>query len=232
MRAGYFIMKNLWNILKTCILFKNMEITSIDNLLSKSNYSINYYNKDTFIAYEGDSCTSIGIVLSGNIEIQKAFASGKTVTIAKLSSGNIFGEVIIFSEVNKYPSTILSASDTSVLFISKTDIIKLCSLNNIMLSNFMGLLSNKILVLNKKLKNLSYETLRQRITNLLLEYYTTSNCLMFQLEYSRQEMAEQLGVPRPSLSRELSNMKNDGLIDYHKNTFKILDLGKLENILF
>nr|WP_242949572.1 helix-turn-helix domain-containing protein [Clostridium pasteurianum] len=44
-------------------------------------------------------------------------------------------------------------------------------------------------------------------------------------------MAEELGIPRPSLSRELVNMKKDGLIDFHKNTFKILNLEAMEDIL-
>ncbi len=54
--------------------------------------------------------------------------------------------------MNKYPSTILSNSNSSVMFISKEDIIKLCSLDSLILNNLMGLLSNKILMLNKKLK--------------------------------------------------------------------------------
>ncbi|MCS4515791.1 cyclic nucleotide-binding domain-containing protein [Clostridium botulinum] len=92
------------------------------------------------------------MILDGSIEIQKLFSSGKTVTITTLSTGDIFGEVIVFSSMNKYPSTILSNSNSSVMFISKEDIIKLCSLDSLILNNLMGLLSNKILMLNKKLK--------------------------------------------------------------------------------
>ena len=86
-------------------------------------------------------------------------------------------------------------------------------------------------MLNKKLKNLSYETLRQKITSFLLEIYHINKKALFQVNSSRKEMAEALGVPRPSLSRELINMKKDGLIDFHKNTFKILDLEAMEDIL-
>lgn len=104
-------------------------------------------------------------------------------------------------------------------------------MNVSILNNFMGLLSNKILMLNKKLKNLSYETLRQKIASLLLESYHINKKALFQINSSRKEMAESLGVPRPSLSRELINMKKDGLIDFHKNAFKILNLEAMEDIL-
>lgn len=224
-------MNDVYIILKKCILFINLEIESINSLLLQSTYSINYYSKNQLIACEGENCINIGIVLTGSVEIQKNSVSGKSITIAKLSSGNIFGEIIIFSDINKYPSTIIASEKSEIMFISKNDILKLCSINITFLNNFMSLLSNRILLLNKKLKNLSYETLRQKISNFLIENYVLNKSFIFQINYSRQEMAEALGVPRPSLSRELANMKNDGLIDYHKNTFKILDLNNLKNIL-
>ncbi|WP_010238597.1 Crp/Fnr family transcriptional regulator [Clostridium arbusti] len=224
-------MDNLTDILKTCIIFKNFNKEDIEILFKKINYNIYSYIKEETIAMEGENCSNIGIVLEGSIEIKKFFASGKTVTIAKFLSGDIFGEVIIFSDINKYPSTIVASDNCKILFISKEDIVTLCGLNNLVLNNFMGLLSNKILILNKKLKNLSYETLRQKISSFLLESYHMNEKIIFQISSSRSQMAEELGVPRPSLSRELVNMKKDGLIDFHKNTFKILDLGSMEDIL-
>lgn len=224
-------MSNLIDILHNCIIFKNFNSENIELLLNKVNYKLCSYSKDETIAMEGEKCSSIGIILDGSIEIKKNFASGKTITIAKFLSGDIFGEVIIFSDMNRYPSTIMASSNCNILFISKENIITLCKLDNLILNNFMGLLSNKILMLNKKLKNLSYETLRQKITSLLLENYYINKKNIFQISSSRKEMAEELGIPRPSLSRELVNMKKDGLIDFHKNAFKILNLEAMEDIL-
>lgn len=224
-------MNNLTDILKNCVIFKNFNEEDIKTLLAKIDYKICSYLKDETIAIEGDNCSSIGVIINGSIEIKKFFASGKTVTIAKFFSGDIFGEVIIFSDINKYPSTIVASQNSQILFISKEDIVTLCSMNVSILKNFMGLLSNKILMLNNKLKNLSYETLRQKITSFLLESYHINRKTLFQINSSRKEMAESLGVPRPSLSRELINMKKDGLIDFHKNAFKILNLEAMEDIL-
>lgn len=224
-------MDNLINVLKNCVIFKNFNKEDIETLLAKIDYKIYSYLKDETIAVEGEKCSNIGIILEGSIEIKKFFASGKIVTIAKFLSGDIFGEVVIFSDINKYPSTIVASDNCKILFVSKENIVTLCSLNSLVLNNFMGLLSNKILILNKKLKNLSYETLRQKISSLLLENYHMNEKIIFQISSSRREMAEELGVPRPSLSRELVNMKKDELIDFHKNTFKILNLEALEDIL-
>lgn len=109
--------------------------------------------------------------------------------------------------------------------------LKLCSLNTSVLNNFMGLLSNKILMLNKKVKTLSYQNIRQKLCNYLLEESKKQNSFILKMSVSRKEMAEQLGIPRPSLSREMINMKEEGLIEFEKNIIRILDEEALETEL-
>ena len=48
---------------------------------------------------------------------------------------------------------------------------------------------------------------------------------------TKQKLSEILGIPRPSLSRELINMKELGIIDYSRDFIKILDKKKLEDLL-
>ncbi|MBI6872605.1 Crp/Fnr family transcriptional regulator [Clostridium aciditolerans] len=224
-------MKDLISILKQCILMKSFSEDDIEELLKNINYSVNSYSKGEIIALEGSNCSSIGIVLSGSVEVQKIYASGKTVTISKLNEGHIFGEVIIFSNRSTYPATIASPENSKVMFISKENILKLSSINSKFLNNFMTLLSNKILMLNNKLRNISYQTIRQKIASYILEEYESQQKLTIKLSCTKKEMAEQLGIPRPSLSRELINMKDEGIIDFVKNTITILDLELLEEIL-
>ncbi|BDR81687.1 cAMP-binding protein [Clostridium tetani] len=218
-------------VLKNSIVFKNIEEKDIIKILDSINYTIKFFHREENIAIEEDPCQSLGIIISGNVEIQKIFASGKVITIDRLKQGNIFGEVIIFSNMRKYPATITAVQEASIMFISKEEILKLCSLNSKFLNNFMGLLSNKILMLNKKVKNLSYNSIRQKVISYLLQEYEKRGNLILKLNISRKEMAELLGVPRPSLSREMIKMKEEGLIDFNKNIIKILDEEALEDIL-
>ncbi|MCX7748316.1 MAG: Crp/Fnr family transcriptional regulator [Clostridia bacterium] len=215
-------------ILKKCVLFRNFSDEEIAKTLKNINTKVASYLKDQVIALEGDQCTSIGVVLEGSIEIQKNYASGKSITIDRLIEGNIFGEVIIFSEMHRYPSTVMSVSNTRILFISKEEVVTLCITNTHILNNFMGLLSNKILMLNKKIKNLSYQTIRQKVSSYLLEEYQNQKKTMITLNLKRKEMADHLGIPRPSLSRELIHMQDEGLIEFDGNVVKILDLERLE----
>jgi cAMP-binding proteins - catabolite gene activator and regulatory subunit of cAMP-dependent protein kinases len=204
----------------------------IEKTFESINYTINSFSKGEIIAVEDSYCSSIGIVIKGGVEVQKIYASGKTITMSNLEVGNIFGEVIIFSNKSAYPATIMASTNCEIMYISKENILKLCKLNSEFLSNFMTLLSNKILMLNNKLRNISYQTIRQKIASYVLDEYKAINKLTISLKCTKKEMAEQLGIPRPSLSRELINMKDEGILDFDKNIITILDLDSLENILF
>lgn len=220
------------NSLKKCILFSKFSDTEISDCLSSIDYSIKSYAKNEMPAIEDDICSSIGIIISGSVEVQKIYESGKSLTLAALSCGKIFGEVIIFSNKNTYPSTIVSSDKSEIMFIPKESILKLCRENSIFLNNFMTLLSNKILMLNKKVKTMSFQTIKQKLANYILEEYTAQKSIMIKMAYSKKQLAEQLGIPRPSLSRELINMRNDKLIDFNKNTIKILNIKGLEELLW
>ena len=106
--------------------------------------------------------------------------------------------------------------------------IKLMTLDSRIIDSFMGVLSNRILMLNDRITNLSYDTLRKKIANIIILEYNRQKSPYIILPYSRKKMAELLNIPRPSLSRELINMKEDGLIDFYRNKIKILDLKALE----
>lgn len=217
--------------LSQCVLFKNLKENEIENIINSIIYTIKTYEKDDVIAIENDDCSSLGIILSGNIEIHKPFPSGKVVTINHFSAGNVFGEALVFSEKHKYPATIISIDNSKVMYIKREDIVNMMTNNPKIINNFMGVLSNRILMLNDRLTNLSYDSLRKKIANILLNEYKKQNSTDIILPYSRKKMAEILNIPRPSLSRELVNMKDEGIIDFNKNRVNILDIKNLEDSL-
>jgi CRP-like cAMP-binding protein len=224
-------MDDLIKALRHCILFKHLSRENITQVLEMVNYQVTTYKREQVIAIEDEECSKLGIVLAGMVEVQKINPAGKTITLTRLKPGDIFGEVIIFLEVHKYPATIVAIENTKIIFLSKEDMLKLCSSNTQVLNNFFVLLSNKILTLNKKINRLSYHTIRQKVCSYLLEEYHTQNSLFLTLPCSRKEMAEQLGIQRPSLSRELAKMQAEGLIWFRRNKIEIKNINSLENCL-
>ena len=224
-------MEKYLDSLSKSILFKDVPKAEIISLVSNIPYSIKNFNKEDVIAIEGDDCNSLSIILVGNIEIHKPFPSGKIVTINYFEAGNVFGEALVFSDNNVYPSTIMATTDCEIMYIHRDDIVNLMRLNNQVLSNFVSVLSNRILMLNERITNLSYDSIRKKVANLILLEYSKQKNKYLVLPFCRKKMAELLNIPRPSLSRELMKMKEEGIIDYHKNRLKILDMDLLEKSL-
>ncbi len=212
-------------------MFKNKTRKEIIDFFNEYNYQIVNYSKNDIIALEGSPCTKVGLVLSGSIDVKRILTSNSTIHLSSFRSGNLFGEVIAFSDTKEYPATVISATNSEVMFISKNDFIKFCTNNPDFLTMFLNELTNKIINLNKSITSLSLTSIRHKICNYLLTEYKYQNSLFIKLNMTKQKLSEVLGIPRPSLSRELINMKNDNIIDYSKDFIKILDKDKLESIL-
>lgn len=211
-------------------MFKNKSEEYLLDLFKDANYIIKSYSKNDIIAMEGDTCTSIGLILDGNIDIKRMLGT-KVIHVSSFGKGHIFGEVIAFSDVNLYPATVMSSTTSKVMFISKDNFIKFCTSHEDFLGMFLNDLSNKIFVLNKSITNLTFSNVRQKICNFLISEYKLQNSENIKLKMTKEKIAEYLGITRPSLSRELINMKDMGLIDYSRSHIKILDLEEIEDIL-
>jgi len=210
-------MHQLLKSLKSTFLFNNVNEDSLKEILDSLTYRVIEYSKDQLIALEGNPCNSLGIIIEGTVIIKKLLENGSSITIENFKKGNIFGEVIIYSEMRKYPSTIIASSNCKIIFISKEEITRLCSENSVILTNFMSLLSNKILMLSRRLKNLSYSSIRQKLVNYILEEHKKQENLSLTLPHNKTALGEYLGIPRPSISREFMKLKAEGLISYNKN---------------
>ena len=214
-----------------CTLFKSMTTERIADVLSQTSAAVITYPKETIIALEGEPCHQLSIILSGQVVVKKVYGSGKSVTVTTMRAGDTFGEVMVYADQQLLPSTIMSLTSVELLQIPRNDILTLCRLDSLFLENFLRMLSNKVWLLNEKLKLLSYGSIRQKITGTLLDLYRKQGTVYLMMDYNRQELADQLGIPRPSLSRELAQMKSDGLIDYWMNHVRIMDLEALESIM-
>ena len=225
-------MKDIINNIKYNALFSKVTESELEELLKHLNYSIEKYDKGTVIAQEDDNCSAIGLVLEGRVNIEKIYPSGKGIVMKKLSCGDVFGEALIFSKTTTYPATVMADSNCAVGYSNKAELLKLFSLNDTILEKFMMLLSDKVVMLNNKIKSISLKNVRQKVVDYILQEYIVQKQLVISLKMNKEEIASFIGIPRPSLSRELSKLRDEEIIKFDRNTITILDIEKLEEILF
>ena len=215
-------MKEIINNIKDNALFSGISGEELEELLKHLNYYIKRYPKGSIISQEDDNCNAIGLLLQGTANIERIYPSGKSIVMKKLSCGDVFGEALIFSKTTTYPVTVMANSNCIVGYLNKEDIIKLFSLNDIILENFLMLLSDKVIVLNNKIKSISLKNIKQKVADYILQEYKSQ----------KQLIVNFIGIPRPSLSRELIKLRKEKIIDFDRNNITILDIEKLEEILF
>lgn len=212
--------------------FKNVEIEKIERILSQVRYFEKSYSKGEVIANEEEKCSSIGLILAGTVQIERLYSNGKSITLQRLKSGDVFGEALVFSSTGNYPATVESIDNTKIMFINRDEILKLCLKEPDILENFMNLLSDKVFMLNAKIKSISFKSLKQRVINYIIERSRVQNSLIIKLNESKEAIAASLGIPRPSLSRELIRLREDKLISFSRDQIIILNLKDLEEELF
>jgi len=221
---------NYLSIITNTNLFKSFSQEELISLFSRIPYKIEKYSKGDLILAEDDTCSTLNLILEGTLEVQKMDASGKVLSIAEFTKGDIFGEMLIFADKNTSPINVLAKSKVAVLHIQKDAVLSLCQSNKDFLLEYLRIISNKALILNLKLKEVTLKTIRQKICEYLFAQYKEQNSLKIKLNMTKKDWADKIGVQRPSLSRELIKLKEEGLIDYDKDII-IKDLDSLKELI-
>lgn len=87
-------------------------------------------------------------------------------------------------------------------------------------------------MLNNKVKSLAFKSVREKVINFILELQKNQQSELIKLKSSKEDIASYLGIPRPSLSRELIKLREDKLIEFDRASINILNLEALEEELF
>ncbi len=169
----------------------------------------------------GDRLGFFGLVLEGSVQVYTVDIDGNQMIMANVTPGDTFGESLNFlgREADIY---ICASEDSKILMMSSE---KIASENNttslgLMLSHrFISILANRTLSQNARIQIMSKLTIRARLTAFFTECVQKNRSYEFDLPFDREDMAIYLGCDRTALSRELSKMKGEGLIDFQKRHF-------------
>lgn len=216
--------KYLAMLLKTP-LFNGIEIEGFNHVLNCLESNIVTYNKNEIIYSYFDQIEYAGIVLEGEVEASMLNETGNEHSIKIYTQGMMFFESQAC--VNQINNGILvkAKMNTKILFLKLSNLYEVtsyqCKHAFKVTANLLHIAAQSNLFQNKKIQILTQKSVRDKVIVFLNEYLVNSHIIY--LDYNRQELANYLNVERSALSRELSRMKNEGLIEYHKNKITVLD---------
>ncbi len=179
------------------------------------------YKRGEHINNVGDRLGFFGLVLEGAVQVYTVDIDGNQMIMANVAPGDTFGESLNFlgREADIY---ICASEDTKILMMSSE---KIAAENNTtplglsLARRFISILANRTLSQNARIQIMSKLTIRARLTAFFTECVQKSRSYEFDLPFDREDMAVYLGCDRAALSRELSKMKREGLIDFQKSHF-------------
>ena len=201
--------------LEDCSLFHN---TRVD----LSHIIIRDYPSGHTFALESEVSSYLGIILEGRILVKASSLGGNNFTLNTLEKGKFFGDILMFSNItNSFPGSLITQGKTKVALIPNDVFKKFLFNDNDLLKNFLRLLSNNAYEMSYKSKLLSQDSVRDKILFFLFQQKRIQKTNTIKFNITKEELANQLFIQRPSLSRELSKMKKDGLIDYDRYTITI-----------
>ena len=185
---------------------------NIINLLKeqeiKENVRYKTFDKEQVVFDEGAKCYGIGIVIEGEILIKTFTYNIKEEIITIIKENNIFGQFLLFSKNDEYLGMGITSKKTKIAYISKANLLSLLSSNKAFLEEYLKLICDEAVKIKQQSKLLAHKNIRDRIMFYLMNHQKDKIVYLKSVTF----LANTLSIPRPSISRELTNMENDGLI--------------------
>lgn len=217
------------NTLSKCPLFESMSEEEINKVIGQK-LGIRTYLPGETILNQGQKYNYLLILLEGDVSNSMTHSNGKTIFIETISSPEVLAPAIFYADDNIVPVDSTSIGKTKVLPISKPEFTYMLQNSPKLLMNFLRMISNRSRFLSKKVRCLSFGTIRSRIAGYLLELSQENNSLQFEIIHTQQDLANMFGVTRPALSKTIKEMENEGLIKFKQKKYTILNKSTLSKM--
>lgn len=219
-----------FNILSQSPVFRGIPANKLEELFMDIHFQIKKYWKDDIIVSSGETCDRLSIVQLGSVKAEMNDYSGKTIKIEDIEAPNPLATAFLFGKNNQFPVTVVANSAVEIVNIPKAEFVKLLQKDMQILNNYLNAISTRTQFLSRKLKFLSFRTIKQKVAHYLLEQ-AGNRLQIVELPHSQGQLAEIFGVTRPALARTLGEMSKDGYIELQRRHIKIMDKDKMNELL-
>lgn len=216
-------------------LISEVNTTANMGLLQENRHVKKLRAKD-FLFMEGDTADFLYFIISGRIKTYKTNEFGKEYIIEMHKKGDFLGHAALLDGSiggTKYRLTATAIEDSEVAMIPKQDFYKLIYSNQEVAMKFISFMSNNLHDVEERLVKLAYDSARKRVAEALLfvfRKYQMENKDGASFPIHRENISALAGVSPESVSRNLTDFKNEGLIDIDSRNIRILEYRKLEGL--
>ena len=206
-------------------LFDGIDPADLKAVLGCIGYHISTFSKGDIVVFEDQHIKHIGILLSGCVDMIKEDLWGNKTMLVRMYQNELFGETFACGSGNQSLVTFVVSEAAKILFIPFDRVMHSCTMactfHHKLIENMVRIIARKNQELMRKVEVVSKRSIREKILSYLSIQAQLQGTRYFEIPLGRVELAEYLCVDRSALTRELVKMKDDGLIDYDRNCFRM-----------
>ncbi|QEM05138.1 response regulator [Mucilaginibacter rubeus] len=208
------------------IVSKNSGLTELKRIISER--KVRLFKKDQVIYYDGDKGNGLYLILKGRVKTVKLANDGRELMTAIHSAEEYIGVNAMLSN-EAYTDTATTLEDSQLCLIPKDQLDNLLNLYPDIAREFIKLLSNHIRDREEQLLQLAYNSVRKRMADTLVRLHKQQGG---DFKISREDLAAMAGVATETVSRTLTDFKDENLIDKKGSQITVLSperLAKMKN---
>jgi CRP-like cAMP-binding protein len=173
----------------------------------------------------GDAVRDIYLVTDGCVHLLVDDYWGNRSILSVVEAGHIFGAAYAFGSVDTYPMSAMAVGECTVLAIP-LDAYRASGTTHPVLygkaqQGFLTALADRSVGLIHTIEQVKQRTLRQKILAFLSYRSRLAGSTRFEVDLTQQQLADFLAADRSALARELSALRQEGILDYHGRQFAL-----------
>jgi CRP/FNR family transcriptional regulator len=219
---------------KRVSIFSVLEEDEISEVVRK--ITTRKYKKGQMIFFEGDVADKLYIVSNGKMKVFKYTKEGKEQILYILSNGDFIGDLSLLKR-GKFEFNAEALEDTAICTLSKEDFDNVVRSNPEIPIKILENVHDRLLSLENLVQSLGTKDVEARIAALILSFVKnfgsdTKDGVVIDLPLNREEMGNYIGITRETISRKLTAMQDEGVIELIGNKkLLIKDIELLEGLL-
>jgi CRP-like cAMP-binding protein len=218
-----------YSLLSNAPLFKGMTPDDVEIILTTVPFRVKKFQLGSMISQSGEPVNTLIVVISGIVKGEMTDYAGRVIKIEDIPAPGALASAFIFGNRNKFPVNVIAVSDGELLLIEKPDFLKLLMKYDLLLVNFLDMISNRSQFLSEKIKFLNFKTIKGKLANYILQK-AGKDGMSVTLEMTQNDLAEFFGVARPSVARALGDLEEEGYIDAKGKNINIIDKERLAEL--
>ncbi len=216
-----------FNLLKATKIFSDSSEIDCQAMMYCFKTMFKTFKKNDKIAIQGEPIDYIILMLKGSAIVENMDSMGNVSVLSELNRGDVYGTEAAFAGENFYQDSVIASEKCFVLFMNKHRLINPCEnrcrRHDAVIRNLMQTVAESNIRLVEKINHMSKKSTRSKLISYFVSMSEKAGSAYFEIPFNKTDLANYLSVDRSAMSSELSKMKSEGIIDFDKNRYRLIN---------